>query len=148
MNEVNQLESLFLFRSPKTDINALADVIWQVFNGFHVNIPAIKTIDKVPRRMHGLFKKLDSKGKTFHAGDLLSGLFDRVCRSFLSLESRSAGGFFKNKFVDTLLFLEEFQLKDSGEKQSFFKSLQANLELFPDEIAKYKILPKLIYVSP
>jgi SCY1-like protein 1 len=63
------------------------------------------------------------------------------------LESRSAGGFFKNKFVDTLLFLDEFQLKDSSEKQSFFKSLQSNLDLFPDEIAKFKILPKLIHVT-
>ncbi|KAI6189626.1 hypothetical protein M3Y97_00029000 [Aphelenchoides bicaudatus] len=120
------------FRTPKNDLNALADVIWQVFYGFHTNIPATKTLDKIPRRLHGLFKKLDSKGKTFHVSDLLS-------------ESRSAGGFFKNKFVDTLLFLEEFQLKDSSEKQTFFKNLQSNLELFPDEIAKFKILPKLIH---
>jgi SCY1-like protein 1 len=55
-----------------------------------------------------------------------------------------SGGFFKNKFVDTLLFLDEFQLKDSAEKQTFFKSLQDNLTLFPDDIAKNKILPKLI----
>lgn len=66
--------------------------------------------------------------------------------NILCLEARVSGGFFKNKFVDTLLFLEEFQLKDSSEKQVFFKSLQANIELFPDEIAKYKILPKLIHV--
>jgi len=120
------------FRSPKNDFNALADVVWQIFNGFHTNIPTIRPIDKIPRRMHGLFKQLDSKGKVFHAADLLS-------------EARSDGGFFKNKFVDTLLFLDEFQLKDSSEKQVFFKSLQSNLELFTDDIAKYKILPKLIH---
>jgi SCY1-like protein 1 len=48
-------------------------------------------------------------------------------------------------YLDTLLFLDEFQLKDSSEKQVFFKSLQSNLELFTDDIAKYKILPKLIH---
>lgn len=126
----------------------MADVIWQIFNGFHTNIPATKPIDKIPRRLQGLFKKLDSKGKIFHTADLLSGLFlVENWNNLRCLESRSSGGFFKNKFVDTLLFLDEFQLKDSGEKQSFFKNLQSNLELFPDEIAKYKILPKLIHVS-
>lgn len=52
----------------------------------------------------------------------------------------------KNKFVDTLLFLDEFQLKDSGEKQSFFLKLKDSLDMFPDDVAKYKILPKLIHV--
>ncbi|KAI6218666.1 hypothetical protein M3Y99_01695000 [Aphelenchoides fujianensis] len=120
------------FRSPKTDLNALADVVWQVFNGFHAEPPAMKSLERIPRRLHGLFKKLDSKTRAFAAADLLS-------------ESRSTGGFFKNKFVDTLLFLDEFQLKDSAEKQSFFMNLKDNLDLFPDNIAKYKILPKLIH---
>lgn len=53
----------------------------------------------------------------------------------------------KNKFVDTLLFLEEFQLKDSGEKQAFFVKLKDNLDMFPDDVSKYKILPKLIHVG-
>ncbi|KAI6221020.1 hypothetical protein M3Y99_01567000 [Aphelenchoides fujianensis] len=118
--------------SPKTDLNALADVVWQVFNGFHAEPPAMKSLERIPRRLHGLFKKLDSKTRAFAAADLLS-------------ESRSTGGFFKNKFVDTLLFLDEFQLKDSAEKQSFFMNLKDNLDLFPDNIAKYKILPKLIH---
>lgn len=52
----------------------------------------------------------------------------------------------KNKFVDTLLFLDEFQLKDSMEKQSFFAQLKTNLEMFPDDVAKRKILPRLIHV--
>ena len=54
----------------------------------------------------------------------------------------------KNKFVDTLLFLEEFQLKDQSEKHHFFAhQLKESLELFPDDLAKNKILPKLIHVS-
>ncbi len=50
----------------------------------------------------------------------------------------------KNKFVDTLLFLEEFQLKEAREKQAFFSSLKDNLDMVPADVAKYKILPKLI----
>ncbi|CAD5223914.1 unnamed protein product [Bursaphelenchus okinawaensis] len=120
------------FSSPKADLNQLANVIWQVFNGFNQSPPGTKTLTKIPRRLQGLFKKLDSKGKTFSAEDLLA-------------ESKSSGGFMKNKFVDTLLFLEEFQLKDSAEKLAFFMSLKDNLGLFPDNIAKYKLLPKLIH---
>lgn len=48
--------------------------------------------------------------------------------------------------MDTLLFLEEFQLKESNEKQPFFVHLRENLDIFPDDIAKYKILPKIIEV--
>jgi hypothetical protein len=53
----------------------------------------------------------------------------------------------KNKFVDTLLFLDEFQLRDGSEKQIFFRNLDGNLDMFPDDIAKNKILPKLIHVG-
>ncbi|VDK89675.1 unnamed protein product [Litomosoides sigmodontis] len=60
-------------------------------------------------------------------------------------ELRQTGGFFKNRYVDTLLFLDEFQLKDAHEKQSFFTELKNELDFFPDNIAKYRILPKLIH---
>lgn len=53
----------------------------------------------------------------------------------------------KNKFVDTLLFLEEFQLKESHDKQAFFMNLKDKLDIFPNDVAKNKILPKLIHVS-
>ncbi|VDO50962.1 unnamed protein product [Onchocerca flexuosa] len=60
-------------------------------------------------------------------------------------ELRQAGGFFKNRYVDTLLFLDEFQLKDAHEKKIFFAELKNELDFFPDNIAKYRILPKLIH---
>ena len=41
----------------------------------------------------------------------------------------------------------EFQLKENNEKLVFFRSLNESLDLFPDDIAKNKILPKLIHVS-
>uniref|UniRef100_A0A915D2F9 Uncharacterized protein n=1 Tax=Ditylenchus dipsaci TaxID=166011 RepID=A0A915D2F9_9BILA len=100
------------FSSPQADLNDLAAVIWQIFNGFKSDLS-------------------DSRSKTVAVQDLLA-------------ECRSVGGFMKNKFVDTLLFLEEFQLKDSSDKQHFFTNLKDSLDIFPEDVAKNKILPKLI----
>lgn len=57
---------------------------------------------------------------------------------------RSNGGFFKNNLVDALLFLEEIQMKERGEKGRFFSQLAAQLDSFPDGVGRYKILPQLL----
>lgn len=57
---------------------------------------------------------------------------------------RKPGGFFKNDLVDTLLFLEEIQIKDKAEKNRFFGSLTSQLDSFPDNVCCQKILPQLI----
>ncbi|KAG0444698.1 hypothetical protein HPB47_013493, partial [Ixodes persulcatus] len=57
---------------------------------------------------------------------------------------RSAGGFLKNSFVDTMLFIEEIQIKDSTAKNRFFAGLPALMDNFPPNVCKYKILPQLI----
>lgn len=57
---------------------------------------------------------------------------------------RKPGGFFKNDLVDTLLFLEEIQIKDKAEKNRFFGALTAQLDNFPDNVCRQKILPQLI----
>lgn len=57
---------------------------------------------------------------------------------------RKLGGYFKNDLVDTLLFLEEIQIKDKNEKNRFFSNLTPHLDNFPDNVCKYKILPQLI----
>ena len=45
-----------------------------------------------------------------------------------------------------MLFLDEFQLKDSREKFAFFSHLKEHLDMFPGDVAKYKVLPRLIQV--
>lgn len=57
---------------------------------------------------------------------------------------RKLSGYFKNDLVDTLLFLEEIQIKDKNEKNRFFSNLTPHLDLFPDNVCKHKILPQLI----
>lgn len=57
---------------------------------------------------------------------------------------RKLGGYFKNDLVDTLLFLEEIQIKDKNEKNRFFSNLTSQLDNFPDNVCRHKILPQLI----
>lgn len=57
---------------------------------------------------------------------------------------RSNGGFFKNDLVDALLFLEEIQMKERGDKGRFFAQLANQLDSFPDGVGRYKILPQLM----
>ncbi len=57
---------------------------------------------------------------------------------------KSGSGYFKNSLIDTLLFLEEIQIKDDQEKTRFFTGLPEKLDEIPPEICKNKILPELI----
>lgn len=127
----------------------MAFVVWQIFNGFSTveSDNAICSIANIPKRLQPLYKKLVSKEKTVGVITLLNGI-KKINKTHLLKfwECRQNGGFMKNKFVDILLFLEEFQLKESAERQSFFVNLNEKLDIFPDDIAKNKILPKLIHV--
>ncbi|CAJ0950369.1 unnamed protein product, partial [Mesorhabditis belari] len=120
------------FKSCRTDLNQLAIAMWEVFNGFKDDISKPEPPGRMPKRLHDLYKKMaTAQVEKYGAEELIR-------------ESRNTGGFFKNRFVDTLLFLEEFQLKEAHEKQAFFTNLRDHLAIFPDGVAKYKILPKLI----
>ncbi|TKR69233.1 hypothetical protein L596_021417 [Steinernema carpocapsae] len=122
------------FESAKYDLNALGMLIWEVFNGFNPGLEKPNGLGKVPGKLGQSVKKMfsPSANRSTAIGELLQ-------------ECRKPGGFLKNKFVETLLFLEEFQIRDAREKQQFFVELKDHLELYPDDIAKYKILPKLIH---
>uniref|UniRef100_A0A914MUB5 Protein kinase domain-containing protein n=1 Tax=Meloidogyne incognita TaxID=6306 RepID=A0A914MUB5_MELIC len=120
--------------SPQVDLNDLASVVLQIFTkNDSLDISSPSALSKIPKRIHPLYKRLCAKLRSvMTVGDILN-------------ECRANGGFMKNKFVDTLLFLDEFQLREAPEKQSFFVRLNTNLELFPEDIARNKILPKLIH---
>uniref|UniRef100_A0A8C5CQS6 SCY1 like pseudokinase 1 n=1 Tax=Gadus morhua TaxID=8049 RepID=A0A8C5CQS6_GADMO len=57
---------------------------------------------------------------------------------------RAAGGFLSNSFVESNLFLEEIQIKEQAEKQQFFQDLSENLDSFPEDFCKHKVLPQLL----
>jgi SCY1-like protein 1 len=50
--------------------------------------------------------------------------------------------FFQNKLVETIQFMEVLNLKDSVEKDSFFRKLPNIAEQLPREIVLKKVLPK------
>ncbi|KAJ1343021.1 hypothetical protein BSLG_002446 [Batrachochytrium salamandrivorans] len=54
-----------------------------------------------------------------------------------------SGGYFDNDFVKASL-LEQFSLKDSYEKDTYFSSIKIKVESFPIDFCKFKILPELI----
>uniref|UniRef100_A0A914X2H6 N-terminal kinase-like protein n=1 Tax=Plectus sambesii TaxID=2011161 RepID=A0A914X2H6_9BILA len=121
------------FRTAKTDMNALGILIWEIFNGFRNGaFEKPEPPGQMPKMLHGHYKKMvTAQAAKLSADEIIS-------------ECRAPGGYMKNKFVDTLLFLEQFQLKEAREKQGFFSSLKDNLDMVPPDVAKYKILPKLI----
>nr|KAG5712267.1 hypothetical protein BaRGS_023846 [Batillaria attramentaria] len=59
-------------------------------------------------------------------------------------ECRKKGGFLNNSFVESMLFLEEIQIKDQAEKNKFFASLTPSLDSFPPQMCRNKILPQLL----
>uniref|UniRef100_A0A1I7T1D1 N-terminal kinase-like protein n=1 Tax=Caenorhabditis tropicalis TaxID=1561998 RepID=A0A1I7T1D1_9PELO len=130
--KIGGLHLVTAFTTPQTDLNQLAIVLWEVFNGFNDAITRPQAPGKIPQRIHELYKKIGAQSAS------------RLVVSDIIKEYRLTGGYLKNKFVDTLLFLEEFELKEASEKQSFFMHLRENIDIFPEDVAKYKILPKLI----
>ncbi|KAE9413735.1 hypothetical protein Angca_003663 [Angiostrongylus cantonensis] len=120
------------FISPQSDLNQVSLLLWEIFNGFQDRVIKPDGPGKIPKKLHDLYRRMATPAAA------------RTSSAELIRDCRLTGGFFKNKFVDTLLFLEEFQLKESSEKQAFFTHLRENLSLFPNDIAKYKILPKTI----
>ena len=51
---------------------------------------------------------------------------------------------FKSSFVKSMLVLEEIQIKSKGERQFYFKELMEQLDSFPEDACKYKILPAMV----
>lgn len=49
------------FTSPQTDLNQLAIVLWEVFNGFNDAITRPQAPGKIPQRIHELYKKIGAQ---------------------------------------------------------------------------------------
>lgn len=121
------------FSSPKVDLSQFGIVLWEIFNGFNDGVSSPKAPGRMPEKLHGVYKKMASPQQTA-----------KISALEILNECKGQSGFLRNNFVKTLLFLEEYQLKETAEKTAFFNGLIENIDLFPGEIAKHKILPKLI----
>ncbi|XP_045776230.1 N-terminal kinase-like protein isoform X2 [Maniola jurtina] len=116
-----------------TDMWGLGCLIWEAFNGPLSNQPSLKTVDKIPKQLCTLYCELVSANPA-----------SRPNPADIITRCRKLGGYFKNDLIDTMLFLEEIQIKDKVEKAKFFSTLSSYLDSFPEAVCVHKILPQLL----
>uniref|UniRef100_A0A8C5CQA0 N-terminal kinase-like protein n=1 Tax=Gadus morhua TaxID=8049 RepID=A0A8C5CQA0_GADMO len=111
----------------------LGCLIWEVFNGPLPRAASLRTIGKVPKLLVPHYCELVGANPRARPNP---ARFLQNCRA--------AGGFLSNSFVESNLFLEEIQIKEQAEKQQFFQDLSENLDSFPEDFCKHKVLPQLL----
>ncbi|CAF0712601.1 unnamed protein product [Brachionus calyciflorus] len=111
----------------------LGCLIWEIFNGILPNTNALKNPGQIPKSLVQAYMSLLNP---MPEKRLTPAKFISLCRQ--------SGGFMNNHFVDTLLFLEEIQIKDANEKTKFFTELTQKLDDFPGQLCLFKILPQLL----
>ncbi|KAL0819748.1 hypothetical protein ABMA28_007796 [Loxostege sticticalis] len=116
-----------------SDMWGLGCLIWEAFNGPLKNQPALKTVDNIPKQLCTLYCELVSANPA-----------SRPNPADIITRCRKMGGYFKNDLIDTMLFLEEIQIKDKVEKGKFFSTLTIHLDNFPESVCVHKILPSLM----
>ncbi|XP_004523319.1 N-terminal kinase-like protein isoform X1 [Ceratitis capitata] len=131
--EKNDTNKLKASTKCSVDMWGLGCLIWESFNGPLKLRSNLKDIDNIPKSLQSLYCELVGASPS-----------NRPNPADVITRCRKPGGFFKNDLVDTLLFLEEIQIKDKAEKNRFFSGLTLHLDHFPDNICKHKILPQLI----
>lgn len=111
----------------------LGVLIWEVFNGPLSQTSSLKNLERIPKALVSTVNELVNPmgGNRPNPADVI-------------VRGRRPGGFYKNDLVDSLLFLEEIQIKEQNDKAKFFTGLPSVLDKFPDDICRHKILPQLI----
>ncbi|CAK1552241.1 unnamed protein product [Leptosia nina] len=116
-----------------SDMWGLGCLIWEAYNGPLKNQPSLKTVDNIPKQLCTLYCELVSANPA-----------SRPNPADIITRCRKLGGYFKNDLIDTMLFLEEIQIKDKAEKAKFFSTLSSYLDSFPEAVCIHKILPQLM----
>lgn len=115
------------------DMWGLGCLIWEVFNGTLPRTSSLKALGKIPKSLVPNYCELVGANPLSRPNP--AKFIDSCC---------SPGGFFKNSFVDTNLFLEEIQIKDQAEKSKFLSGLSSIVDDFPEEFCRHRILPLLL----
>nr|XP_046262977.1 N-terminal kinase-like protein [Scatophagus argus] len=111
----------------------LGCLIWEVFNGPLPRTSSLRSLGKIPKALVPHYCELVGANPRARPNP---ARFLQNCRT--------PGGFFSNSFVESNLFLEEIQIKEAAEKQQFFQDLSDNLDSFPEDFCKHKVLPQLL----
>ncbi|XP_042296819.1 N-terminal kinase-like protein [Sceloporus undulatus] len=115
------------------DMWRLGCLIWEVFNGPLPRSSSLRSFGKIPKSLIPHYCELVGANPKLRPNP---AKFLQNCRS--------PGGFMDNSFVETNLFLEEIQIKEPAERQKFFQELSANLDAFPEDFCRHKVLPQLL----
>lgn len=111
----------------------LGCLIWEVFNGPLPRTSSLRSLGKIPKTLVPHYCELVGANPRARPNP---ARFLQNCRA--------PGGFLCNSFVESNLFLEEIQIKEPAEKQQFFQDLSENLDSFPEDFCKHKVLPQLL----
>ncbi|XP_034037770.1 LOW QUALITY PROTEIN: N-terminal kinase-like protein [Thalassophryne amazonica] len=117
----------------KWEVWRLGCLIWEVFNGPLPRTSSLRSLGKVPKALVPHYCELVGANPRARPNP---ARFLQNCRA--------PGGFLSNSFVESNLFLEEIQIKEPAEKQQFFQDLSDNLDSFPEDFCKHKVLPQLL----
>ncbi|KAG0316507.1 hypothetical protein BGZ99_006856 [Dissophora globulifera] len=117
-----------------TDTWHYACLIYEVYNGTFTSPEQLVNTGKIPPEMAPFYKNLlrpDPKTRP-SVGDFLD-------------KGLQAKGFFQNDLIQVVLFLENFSVKEPLQRETFLRKLDLQIERFPKEFCKYKILPELTH---
>lgn len=136
------------------DMWGLGCLVWESFNGSLRNRSNLKDIDLVmkciffkkcfPLKVFILYFQIPKPLTALYCELVGANPANRPNPADIITRCRKPGGIFKNDLVDALLFLEEIQIKDKAEKARFFSGLAIQLDNFPENVCRHKILPQLI----
>jgi SCY1-like protein 1 len=111
-------------------------LVWECFNNPITANSSVKVIGKMPKSLSKHYNKLVQTSPKHRVSPMD---FVKNCNEDEECK------FFKSTLLDTILYLEEIQLvKEPSEKAKFFNRLESELEKFPSDICKNKILSDLI----
>ncbi|KAG0047889.1 hypothetical protein BGZ83_007133 [Gryganskiella cystojenkinii] len=117
-----------------TDTWHYACLIYEVYNGTFTSPDQLTVPGNIPPEMAPFYKNLlrpDPKTRP-SVGDFLDK----------GLQSK---GFFQNDLIQVVLFLENFSVKEPLQRDTFLRKLDMQIERFPKEFCKYKVLPELVH---
>ena len=117
-----------------TDMWGLGCLVWEIFNGGELTRnTSLKSPGDIPANLVANYCELVSANPRSRPKP---SSFIETCRA--------EGGFMANSFVETMLFIEEIQIKENEEKTRFFGTLTDAVDSFPEDACRHKILPQLL----
>ncbi|OZJ02856.1 hypothetical protein BZG36_03217 [Bifiguratus adelaidae] len=109
-------------------------LIYEVFNGIFSTQEQLNARKEIPSNLFQSYKSLINQNPKLRAN----------MKKILDVGLRPNGAF-DTQFVKVNLFLENIAIKEQSEKDAFFKDLGVNIDNYPPDFCKYKILPTLVH---